>query len=66
MIQGNDIICFSNDPDGDPLSKQHIALRLAIELLSAIQFSSRPARGHAARLGATIEMQLPLDGIEAT
>ena len=31
MIQGNDIICFSNDPDA-----------------------------------ATIEMQLPLDGIEAT
>jgi glycosyltransferase involved in cell wall biosynthesis len=29
MIQGNDIICFSNDWDGDPLSKKHIALRLA-------------------------------------
>ncbi|HJY88181.1 MAG TPA: glycosyltransferase, partial [Candidatus Acidoferrales bacterium] len=29
MIQGNDIICFSNDWDGDPLSKKHIVLRLA-------------------------------------
>ena len=29
MMQGNDIICFSNDWDGDPLSKKHIALRLA-------------------------------------
>lgn len=29
MIQGNDIICFSNDWDGDPLSKKHIALRFA-------------------------------------
>ena len=29
MIEGNDIICFSNDWDGDPLSKKHIALRLA-------------------------------------
>ncbi len=31
MIQGNDIICFSNDWDGDPLSKKHIALRLAAQ-----------------------------------
>ena len=31
MIEGNDIICFSNDWDGDPLSKKHIALRLARE-----------------------------------
>jgi len=31
MIKGNDIICFSNDWDGDPLSKKHIALRLARE-----------------------------------
>ena len=29
MIEGNDIICFSNDWDGDPLSKKHIATRLA-------------------------------------
>ena len=29
MIEGNDIICFSNDWDGDPLSKKHIVLRLA-------------------------------------
>jgi glycosyltransferase involved in cell wall biosynthesis len=29
MIEGNDIIYFSNDWDGDPLSKKHIALRLA-------------------------------------
>jgi glycosyltransferase involved in cell wall biosynthesis len=29
MIEGNDIIFFSNDWDGDPLSKKHIALRLA-------------------------------------
>jgi glycosyltransferase involved in cell wall biosynthesis len=29
MLEGNDIICFSNDWDGDPLSKKHIALRLA-------------------------------------
>lgn len=29
MIQGNDIICFSNDWDADPLSKKHIVLRLA-------------------------------------
>jgi glycosyltransferase involved in cell wall biosynthesis len=29
MIEGNDIICFSNDWDGDPLSKKHIALRFA-------------------------------------
>lgn len=29
MIQGQDIICFSNDWDGDPLSKKHIMQRLA-------------------------------------
>src|SRR6516165_146450 len=29
MIEGKDIICFSNDWDGDPLSKKHIMLRLA-------------------------------------
>jgi glycosyltransferase involved in cell wall biosynthesis len=29
MIEGKDIICFSNDWGGDPLSKQHIMLRLA-------------------------------------
>jgi len=29
MLEGHDIICFSNDWDGDPLSKKHIALRLA-------------------------------------
>lgn len=29
MIQGTDIICFSNDWDGDPLSKKHIVTRLA-------------------------------------
>lgn len=29
MIEGNDIICFSNDWDADPLSKKHIVLRLA-------------------------------------
>jgi glycosyltransferase involved in cell wall biosynthesis len=29
MIEGNDIICFSNDWDGDPLSKKHIITRLA-------------------------------------
>ncbi|SPF48783.1 Glycosyltransferase [Candidatus Sulfopaludibacter sp. SbA4] len=29
MIEGNDIICFSNDWDGDPLSKKHIVSRLA-------------------------------------
>ena len=29
MIEGHDIICFSNDWDGDPLSKKHIATRLA-------------------------------------
>jgi glycosyltransferase involved in cell wall biosynthesis len=29
VIQGRDIICFSNDWDGDPLSKKHIMLRLA-------------------------------------
>jgi glycosyltransferase involved in cell wall biosynthesis len=31
MIQGNDIICFANDWDGDPLSKKHIILRFARE-----------------------------------
>jgi glycosyltransferase involved in cell wall biosynthesis len=29
MIEGQDIICFSNDWDGDPLSKKHIMTRLA-------------------------------------
>src|SRR5688500_9167210 len=29
MIEGHDIICFSNDWDGDPLSKKHIMKRLA-------------------------------------
>jgi glycosyltransferase involved in cell wall biosynthesis len=29
MLEGSDIIYFSNDWDGDPLSKKHIALRLA-------------------------------------
>jgi glycosyltransferase involved in cell wall biosynthesis len=29
MIEGRDIICFSNDWDGDPLSKKHIMTRLA-------------------------------------
>jgi len=29
MIEGHNIICFSNDWDGDPLSKKHIMLRLA-------------------------------------
>lgn len=29
MLEGNDIICFANDWDGDPLSKKHIALRFA-------------------------------------
>jgi glycosyltransferase involved in cell wall biosynthesis len=29
MIEGQDIICFSNDWDGDPLSKKHIMERLA-------------------------------------
>jgi len=29
MLEGKDIICFCNDWDGDPLSKKHIALRLA-------------------------------------
>lgn len=28
MLEGNDIICFANDWDGDPLSKKQIALRL--------------------------------------
>jgi glycosyltransferase involved in cell wall biosynthesis len=29
MIEGQDIICFCNDWDGDPLSKKHIMSRLA-------------------------------------
>jgi glycosyltransferase involved in cell wall biosynthesis len=29
MIEGQNIICFSNDWDGDPLSKKHIMLRLS-------------------------------------
>jgi glycosyltransferase involved in cell wall biosynthesis len=29
MIEGNDIICFANDWDAEPLSKKHIVLRLA-------------------------------------
>jgi glycosyltransferase involved in cell wall biosynthesis len=29
MIEGHDIVCFSNDWDGDPLSKKHIMLRLS-------------------------------------
>src|ERR1051326_1280590 len=29
MIEGKDIICFSNDWDSDPLSKKHIMTRLA-------------------------------------
>jgi len=29
MLEGNDIICFANDWDADPLSKKHIVLRLA-------------------------------------
>src|SRR6476620_7995266 len=29
MIEGKDIICFSNDWDSDPLSKKHIMVRLA-------------------------------------
>ena len=29
MIEGHNIICFSNDWDGDPLSKKHIMRRLA-------------------------------------
>jgi glycosyltransferase involved in cell wall biosynthesis len=29
MIEGNDIVCFSNDWEADPLSKKHIILRLA-------------------------------------
>src|SRR5262245_22492676 len=29
MIEGRDIICFSNDWSGDPLSKKHIMQRLA-------------------------------------
>jgi glycosyltransferase involved in cell wall biosynthesis len=29
MIEGHDILCFSNDWNGDPLSKKHIMTRLA-------------------------------------
>src|SRR5579863_7993306 len=29
MIEGQNIVCFSNDWDGDPLSKKHIMLRLS-------------------------------------
>src|SRR6266850_2041280 len=29
MLEGKDIICFSNDWDSDPLSKKHIMVRLA-------------------------------------
>jgi glycosyltransferase involved in cell wall biosynthesis len=29
MIEGQDIICFSNDWDSDPLSKKHVILRFA-------------------------------------
>src|SRR6185295_18911288 len=29
MIEGHDIVCFSNDWDSDPLSKKHIMQRLA-------------------------------------
>src|SRR6266702_5424234 len=29
MLEGRDIICFSHDWDGDPLSKKHIMLGLA-------------------------------------
>jgi glycosyltransferase involved in cell wall biosynthesis len=29
MLEGTDIVCFSNDWDGDPLSKKHIVRRLA-------------------------------------
>ena len=29
MIEGQDIICFANDWDGDPLSKKHLMRRLA-------------------------------------
>jgi len=29
MIQGQDIICFANDWDSDPLSKKHVMLRFA-------------------------------------
>jgi glycosyltransferase involved in cell wall biosynthesis len=29
VIEGRDIVCFSNDWDADPLSKKHIMLRLA-------------------------------------
>src|SRR6516165_5905065 len=29
MIEGQDIICFANDWDSDPLSKKHVMQRLA-------------------------------------
>ena len=29
MVEGQDIVCFSNDWDSDPLSKKHIMVRLA-------------------------------------
>src|ERR1051326_1443723 len=29
MLHGQDIICFANDWDGDPLSKKHVMTRLA-------------------------------------
>ena len=65
MIQGSDIICLSNDWDGDPLSKKRIALRLARK--NRAQKRERTlAVGWAARLDATIELRLPLDSIEAT
>jgi len=31
MIAGNDVICFCNDWDGDPLSKKQIVTRLAVK-----------------------------------
>jgi glycosyltransferase involved in cell wall biosynthesis len=31
MLRGQDIVCFSNDWDGDPLSKKHLMVRLARE-----------------------------------
>ena len=41
------------------------AMQDRIELLGGvIQFASRPARRRAARLGTTIELHLPLEGIE--
>jgi signal transduction histidine kinase len=43
------------------------AMQDRIELLGgAIQFGSRPSARRAACLGTTIELQLPLDGMEAT